>query len=113
MNTMYFTSEGAVMIDENSNPVGITSEVQGISRIYKLDQDTRIVYMKYDKKIELDGKAGQLLIFFYRDTFPNRVVLIDSKEWRENIDAHNKSVQEEKERWAKSEGHDISNTNVL
>lgn len=101
MNTMFFTTEGSVMLDENNNPISFSSDRESISRIYKLDQDCRIVYMKDDTRIELEGKAGQILVMFYANEFKNRVVLVDSKEWCENIDGERERVQKQKEEWAK------------
>lgn len=101
MNTMFFTTEGSVMLDENNNPISFSSDRESISRIYKLDQDCRIVYMRDNVRTELEGKAGQILVMFYANEFKNRVVLVDSKEWCENIDGERERVQKQKEEWAK------------
>lgn len=102
MNTLFFTDTGSVMLNDNNEPVNIPSDRESISRIYKLNEDTKIVYMRGTDKIELEGKAGQILVLFYAQEYKNKAVIVDSEKWAENIDDWRKEEQRKKEEWAKT-----------
>ena len=100
MNTIYITDTGRVMLDENNNPSPLYCTRNGIDDVFYLKQDVKIIYEKGDKKSVLNAKAGNIVLIFYEKTFPNRVIVVDSNEWKENIEVYEAKEQEIKEKWA-------------
>lgn len=100
MNTLYITETGRVKIDENGNVNSCDTSREGISYIVRLTEDTKIVYDRNDKKTIIEGKAGDLVITFYEQEFPNQAIIVNSKEWNENLDAYEAWQQKQKEAWA-------------
>lgn len=43
---------------------------------------------------EIDVKPGDILIKFYENTFPNNWIVVNSNEWKENIETYNKKQEE-------------------
>ena len=73
----------------------LDSEREAIFWIRIAPEDMKLVYTdENDKKRSLDVKKDQLIIRFYDDDFPNRVVVIDSKDWLENITEYHKKMKE-------------------
>lgn len=100
MNTIYITDTGRVMLDENNNPHPFLCTRNAVDAVYCLEQDTKIIYKKGDKESVLNAKAGNIVLTFYENTFPNGVIVVDSNEWKENIEAYKAKEQEMKEKWA-------------
>ena len=98
MKTLYITDSGTVMLDEDKlNVSPCRTEREAIQRIYKIEEDTHIVvnYMDPKKdKIELDAKADDIIIMFYENSYPNKVIIVNSPEWSENLTAYNDKMAE-------------------
>lgn len=93
---------GAFKFDtETQETALIESQREAISRIYRIEEDciVSIRFKNYSKDIE--AEAGDLVITFYDDDYPNKAVVIKNKDWVENLDTYNKIMQERKEKWAK------------
>lgn len=101
MNTLYITSTGRIMLDENNVPHPCDYSREGINNIFHIKEDTNVVYEKGDVKTTLEAKAGDIVISFYEDEFPNKIIIVDSKEWKENLEAYEAYQQKQKEEWAK------------
>lgn len=101
MNTLYITNTGTVMLDENNKPGSFESTREGISRIFYLKEDTKIYVNREGQEQELDAKAGDLVISFYESEFPHKIIVINSDEWKENLEAYEAAMQKRKEEWAK------------
>lgn len=104
MNKIYICDTGIVTIDENGVPKNFESDREGINRIMLLNDDAEIIYTKKGKSKTVTGSKGQILIQFYEDTFENPVIIVDSEEWRTNLENYRKHEEEIKAKWAKESG---------
>ena len=102
MNKLYINPSGNVCIDDNQNIVPFSSTREGIKRIWLLKEDTQILYNSgKDNTTETRMcTAGDIVIEFYETTFPNKLIVIDSKEWKENLESYEAEEQRIKEAWA-------------
>ena len=98
--TIFITSAGLIQLDDNYEPIGMNSDRTAINRIIRITEPVHIVYNKNDKRIELDAEEGDILIEFYEGAYPNPIVLINSKEWFENLVTYEEQQQKAKEEWA-------------
>lgn len=73
----------------NASP--LFSDREAISRIHLITEDGEVIY-----KGESIGtaKAGDIIISFYEDSFPHRCIIVNSEQWKENIETY-KAKQEE------------------
>ena len=98
--TLFITTKGLIVLDENNEPSGMASDRGAISNVVRIAEPTHLVYNKNDKRVELDAEEGDILIIFYEQNFPNPMILIHSKEWNENLVAYQEYEQKLKEKWA-------------
>lgn len=101
-NLYYFHDRGILFSAEFNDNHDIVSEEkyiaqrEGIRGIYIIPEDTTLRY--FDKKENIsktrEVKKGQLLISFYENSFTNSFIIIDSKEWLENLNDYNKKCSE-------------------
>ena len=101
MNTLYISRTGRIMLDENNNPLPFDRSRSSIDDVYFIKEDTKIVFNRGEDKSELEAKAGDIVITFYEEKFPNRVIVISSEQWKENLEAYEAYEQQVKEEWAK------------
>lgn len=101
MNTLYISRTGRIMLDENNSPKPFDRSRVSIDDVYFIKEDTKIVFERGETKSELEAKAGDIVITFYEDKFPNRVIVVNSEQWKENLEAYEAYEQQLKEEWAK------------
>lgn len=106
MNKLFFTPNGAFKM-QNDEPVFVPSDRIAISRILTITEPTHIVYNGKDKRVELDAQEGDIVVTFYDSLFPNPIVIVNSKEWADNITTYNKRQQSAKEEWAAKNAADL------
>ena len=109
MNTLYITRSGKVMLDENNKPSAFNSSIRSIDDIFTIKEDTKVVFDRGETSTELYAKEGDMVITFYNEDFPNKAIVINSKEWFENIKANNEAEQKRKEEWAAKKANADSN----
>lgn len=100
MNTLYITQSGQVLLDENNGVQPKYRDRTSVDDVYYLEEDTKVVFKKGDINCELEGKAGDIVVTFYESKFPNRVIIVNNKEWSENLTTYRDLAQKEKENWA-------------
>ena len=107
MKTMYIGNGNNIIVDKEKDEIShIDPSREAISRIYKIDEDMTILIDRGEKKYTLNAKSGDILVVFYEDTFEHPAVLINSKEWNENINDYNAKQQAKKEAWAKAKAEE-------
>lgn len=74
---------------ESMNVEDVECSREAISRIVQIKEDCLV---KSGEK-EIEAKSGDILVTFYEREFPNRFVLVRSKEWTENLDTYEKSME--------------------
>lgn len=100
MKTIYITSRGAIALNENNEPLFVQESRSAVRSAYLITEPTHIVYNSSNKRIELDAEPDDILIEFYDTTFNTPIVVVNSKEWAENIKKYNEVEQKRKEEWA-------------
>lgn len=101
MNTLYITRSGRILLDENNTPHPVDHSRSAIDNLFYVKEDTKVVYEKGEEKVECDAKAGDLVITFYEEQFPNKIIIVDNAQWKENINSYEEYEQKRKEEWAK------------
>lgn len=102
MNKIYICDTGVITIDENNTPKNFRSDRESINRIVLLDEDSEIIYTKKGVSKTITGHKGQIMVQFYEDTFENPVVIVDSDDWKTNLENYRKREEEMKLKWAES-----------
>lgn len=103
MNTLYITQSGRVLINENGEVQDYKTSIESIRNISLLKEDTKVVCnFGFAEKV-VDAKAGDIVVTFYTEEFPNPIIVVNSPEWKENIETFNKNRQQEKEKWAQAQ----------
>ena len=111
MKTMYVSDNTNIVVDFDTQVAShLDSKREGISRIYLIPEDMKIIVKKGDKSIELNAEKDDLLITFYENTFTNPAVLVKSTEWINNINEYDAEIQAQKEKWASSKNDLMGNT---
>lgn len=102
MNKIYICDTGVITIDENNTPKNFKGDRESINRIVLLDEDSEIIYTKKGVSKTITGHKGQIMVQFYEDTFENPVVIVDSDDWKTNLENYRKHEEEMKLKWAQS-----------
>lgn len=105
MKTIYLTQTMGVIVDKENDTVGEFTRPSnlGINSIWLVEEPSHVVFNSGEYNKEFDAKKGDILVTFYRDDYPNKVVVIkNNKDWVKNIIALREHDQQLKESWAKS-----------
>ena len=116
MKTLYLTSNGSnILLDkENDSCDRIESQREAIQRVYLVDEPMHVTYQEGEYRKDLDVTTGDILVTFYDSTFKNRIVVVKSEDWAENLRVYNEEEQKRKEEWAKKQSCDgCENTESL
>lgn len=101
MKTLYISNNSNILIDTEENTANtIDIQREAIQRIYLAEEPMHVVYGSGEYKREVDVKKDDLIITFYTDEFENRMIVVKSKDWANNLKKYNKRQQELKEKWA-------------
>lgn len=112
MKTMYVSDNTNIVVDFDTQVAShLDSKREGISRIYLIPEDMKIIVKTGDKSVELNAEKDDLLITFYDNTFSSPAVLVKSTEWINNIKEYDAEIQAQKEKWAASKA-DLTDNSV-
>ena len=101
MKTMYINNTANIVVDTKTDEISsIRTEREAIRSIYIAPEAMHVIYQSGEYRKEVTVEEGDLIITFYTDDFKNRMIVINSKEWVENLDLYNKKQQELREKWA-------------
>lgn len=101
MKTLYVNEACNIIIDSENESCGhLQTEREAISRIYLIGEPMHVVYGDDEDRKEFDVKKDDILVKFYDPNFPNKIVVVKSKDWVKNLKDYNKHQQELKEQWA-------------
>lgn len=104
MKTLYISNSSNILIDTEENTANsLDSQREAIQRIYLAEEPMHVVYGSGEYKREVDVKKDDVIVTFYTDDFENRIVVVKSKDWANNLKKYNKRQQEIKEKWAADE----------
>lgn len=93
-----------IIVDTDTCDIkALPAQCRGIDEIYVIPEDSTIVWedqFSNDNPTKIDVKKDDILITFYEKRLGKSFVVIRSNEWLEMLYNYNKSIQEEKERYA-------------
>ena len=69
---------------------------QGIDYVLMVDEDCTVKCGDVTKEAE----AGDIVVKFYEDQYPNKFIVVKNEDWKQNILAYREYDQKIKERWA-------------
>lgn len=101
----YILKDGSplVKIDEDTFDIDIVkSQREAIGNIYLVDEPGILTTNDGD----VNMKSGDIVIRFYESKFPKKVIVVKSKDWKNNLKEYNDTIQKEKEEWALRESCD-------
>lgn len=84
------------MFDPETMDTAIYSSARGaIDRVFLVKEEMKFRNTNQDGSVqEIDVKPGDILIKFYESVFPNNWIVVNSNEWKENIETYNKKQEE-------------------
>ena len=100
MNTLYISRTGRIMLDKNNNPKPFDRSRASIDDVFFIKEDTKVVFDRGEYKAELEAKAGDIVVTFYEEQFPNKVIVVNNEQWKENLEAYEVWEQDAKLKWA-------------
>lgn len=90
-----------IIIDSENESCGrLQAQREAISQIYLVPEPMHFIYGEGEDRKEVDVKKDDMIIKFYEERFPNKIVVIKSKDWVKNLKDYEKYQQELKEQWA-------------
>lgn len=101
MKNLFISNSSNIWIDTEDNSCDtLQSQRDAIQRIYLAQEPMHVTYQSGEYKREMDVKKDDLIITFYTNDFENRMIVVKSEDWVNNIKKYNKHEQELKEKWA-------------
>ena len=91
---------GRVMLDDNNNPSSVSRSRNSIEDVYLIKEDTKVIFKRGEHEYEVEAKAGNIVIVFYEKEFPNKMIVVDNEQWKENLETYEAWEQKQKEEWA-------------
>lgn len=86
-----------IKIGEETFDVDIVeSRREAISRVHLIDEPGVLTTEDGDTNV----KSGDIVIRFYESKFPKKVIVVKSKDWKNNLKVYDEILQKEKEEWA-------------
>lgn len=101
MKTFYINNVCNMVIDQDTDSCShLDTQREGIGSIYLATEPMHVVYGEGESRREFDVKKDDIIVRFYEDRFPNRIVVVKNKDWVKNLKDYEKFQQEMKEQWA-------------
>jgi hydroxymethylpyrimidine pyrophosphatase-like HAD family hydrolase len=116
MKNLFITENGAIAFNPDTQEAfTVRNERQAIRNIFLVKEPTRVVYTSGTTKQEVYAEADDIIVEFYRGTeeFSNKIVVVKSAQWVDNLNAYNKAEQKRLEEWAaKKAAESTKDTNM-
>jgi hydroxymethylpyrimidine pyrophosphatase-like HAD family hydrolase len=103
MKKLFITANGAVAFNPDTQEAfTVRNERQAIRNIFLVKEPTHVVYTSGTTKQEVYADADDIIVEFYSGTaeFSNKIVVVKSAQWVDNLNAYNKAEQKRLEEWA-------------
>lgn len=79
-----------------------------IDSVYLIDEERDLfIQDNEDNVTETHVVPGDIIVSFYTNDFPNRVIVVKSDKWVENIKTLRANEQKRKEEWASKQSENI------
>lgn len=103
MKNLFITENGAIGFNPDTQEAfAVRNERQAVRNIFLVKEPTHVVYTSGTTKQEVYAEADDIIVEFYRGTeeFSNKIVVVKSAQWVDNLNAYNKAEQKRLEEWA-------------
>ena len=85
----------------------------GIDSVYLIDEERDLFIQDNEDNItETHVVPGDIIVSFYTDDFPNKVIVVKSDKWVENIKTLRANEQKRKEEWASKQSENIQKCSI-
>ena len=84
-----------------------------IDNVYLIDEERDLfIQDNEDNVTETHVVPGDIIVSFYTDDFPNKVIVAKSDKWTENIKTLRANEQKRKEEWASKQSENIQKCSI-
>lgn len=84
-----------------------------IDNVYLIDEERDLfIQDNEDNVTETHVVPGDIIVSFYTNDFPNRVIVVKSDKWVENIKTLRANEQKRKEEWASKQSENIQKCSI-
>lgn len=85
----------------------------GIDSVYLIDEERDLfIQDNEDNVTETHVVPGDIIVSFYTNDFPNKVIVVKSDKWVENIKTLRANEQKRKEEWASKQSENIQKCSI-
>lgn len=85
----------------------------GIDYVYLIDKERDLfIQDNEDNVTETHVVPGDIIVSFYTDDFPNKVIVAKSDKWVENIKTFRANEQKMREEWASKQSENIQKCSI-
>lgn len=85
----------------------------GIDNVYLIDEERDLfIQDNEDNVTETRVVPGDIIVSFYTNDFPNKVIVVKSDKWVENIKTLRANEQKRKEEWASKQSENIQKCSI-
>lgn len=85
----------------------------GIDSVYLIDEERDLfIQDNEDNVTETHVVPGDIIVSFYTNDFPNKVIVVKSDKWTENIKTLRANEQKRKEEWASKQSKNIQKCSI-
>lgn len=101
-------------IDTDANKLQkIQYDRAAIDNVYLIDEERDLfIQDNEDNVTETHVVPGDIIVSFYTNDFPNRVIVVKSDKWVENIKTLRANEQKKKEEWAAKQPENIQKCSI-
>lgn len=101
-------------IDTDANKLQkIQYDRASIDNVYLIDEERDLfIQDNEDNVTETHVVPGDIIVSFYTNDFPIRVVVVKSDKWAENIKTFRANEQKKKEEWASKQHENIQKCSI-
>lgn len=101
-------------IDVDANKLQkIQYDRASIDNVYLIDEERDLfIQDNEDNVTETHVVPGDIIVSFYTNDFPNRVIVVKSDKWTENIKTFRANEQKRKEEWASKQSENIQKRSI-
>lgn len=101
-------------IDTDANKLQkIQYDRAAIDNVYLIDEERDLfIQDNEDNVTETHVVPGDIIVSFYINDFPNRVIVVKSDKWVENIKTLRANEQKKKEEWASKQHENIQKCSI-
>lgn len=101
-------------IDTDANKLQkVQYDRASIDNVYLIDEERDLfIQDNEDNVTETHVVPGDIIVSFYTNDFPNRVIVVKSDKWAENIKTFRANEQKKKEEWASKQYENIQKCSI-